>query len=130
MSSRNKWQNELGAAGRGGKTGLILTQVPSHQIGIVEILHAQSDDVDEFLYDLHELHRPRIDLDGIRKMRRHTEEMRGAFFDFTNPGVLAIAGRMEERGAQNKSEEKGRLGGGSQMHSGNKAWQKWRILRR
>lgn len=78
MSSRNKWQNELGAAGRGGKTGLILTQVPSHQIGIVEILHAQSDDVDEFLYDLHELHRPRIDLDRIKKMRRHTEEMRGA----------------------------------------------------
>lgn len=79
MSSRNKWQNELAAAGWGGKTELILTQVPSHQIGIVEILHAQSDDVDEFLYDLHELHRPRIDLDRIRKMRRHTEEMRGAF---------------------------------------------------
>ncbi len=49
------------------KSGLILTQVPSHQIGIVEILHAQSDDVDEFLYDLHELHRSGIDLDKIRK---------------------------------------------------------------
>ena len=30
-----------------------LTQVPSHQIGVVEILHSQSNDVDEFLYDLH-----------------------------------------------------------------------------
>lgn len=55
----------------GRKSGLILTQVPSHQIGIVEILHAQSNDVDEFLYDLHELHRPGIDLDRIKKMRRH-----------------------------------------------------------
>lgn len=51
---------------------LILTQVPSHQIGIVEILHGQADDVDEFLYDLHELHRSGIDLEGIKEMRRHT----------------------------------------------------------
>lgn len=55
----------------GRKSGLILTQVPSHQIGIVEILHAQSDDVDEFLYDLHELHCTRIDLYKIKQMRRH-----------------------------------------------------------
>lgn len=41
---------------------LTLTQVPSHQISIVEILHSQSNDVDEFLYDLHELHRSGIDL--------------------------------------------------------------------
>lgn len=40
----------------------VLTQVPGHQVGVVEILHAQSNDVDEFLDDLHELHRPRIDL--------------------------------------------------------------------
>lgn len=40
----------------------VLTQVPGHQVGVVEILHAQSDDVDEFFDDLHELHRPRIDL--------------------------------------------------------------------
>lgn len=40
----------------------LLTQVPGHQVGVVEILHAQSNDVDEFLDDLHELHRPGIDL--------------------------------------------------------------------
>lgn len=40
----------------------VLTQVPGHQVGIVEILHSQSNDVDEILDDLHELHRPRIDL--------------------------------------------------------------------
>ncbi len=51
------------------KSGLILTQVSCHQIGIVEILHAQPDDVDEFLYDLHELHRSRIDLNEIKKTR-------------------------------------------------------------
>lgn len=51
----------------GRKSGLNLTQVPSHQIGIVEILHAQSNDVDEFLYDLHELHCSGIDLDKIKK---------------------------------------------------------------
>ena len=41
----------------GGEEGVevvqFLTQVPRHQIGVVEILHSQSDDVDEFLYDLH-----------------------------------------------------------------------------
>lgn len=55
------------------KSGLILTQVPSHQIGIVEVLHAQSNDVDEFLYDLHELHCSRIYLNMIKKTRRHFE---------------------------------------------------------
>lgn len=45
-----------------GQRGTILTQVPSHQVGIVEVLHSQSNNVDEFLYDLHELHRSRIDL--------------------------------------------------------------------
>lgn len=44
------------------RTFPVLTQVPGHQVGIVEILHSQSDDVDKFLDDLHELHRPRIDL--------------------------------------------------------------------
>lgn len=44
-----------------------LTQVPSHQIGVVEILHAQSNDVDEFFYDLHELHSSGIDLDEINR---------------------------------------------------------------
>ncbi len=51
------------------KSGLNLTQVPSHQIGIVEILHAQSNDVDEFLYDLHELHCSGIYLDKIKKKK-------------------------------------------------------------
>lgn len=46
---------------------MLLTQVPGHQVGIVEILHAQSNDVDEFLDDLHELHRPRIYLNMGRK---------------------------------------------------------------
>lgn len=63
------------AAGLGRKSGLILTQVPRHQIGIVEILHAQSDDVDEFLNDLHELHCSRIDLDKIK-----TDEKRHSIF--------------------------------------------------
>ena len=65
----------------GRESGLILTQVPSHQIGIVEILHAQSDDVDEFLYDLHELHRSGIDLDKINKTRRHFRLHRGSSTD-------------------------------------------------
>lgn len=45
----------------------VLTQVPGHQVGIVEILHSQSNDVDEILDDLHELHRPRIDLNKWEK---------------------------------------------------------------
>lgn len=45
----------------------VLTQVPGHQVGVVEILHSQSNDVDEILDDLHELHRPRIDLDKWEK---------------------------------------------------------------
>lgn len=74
-------QVELAAPGR--KQALILTQVPSHQVGIVEILHGQSHNVDEFLDDLHELHRARIDLDGIREMRRHmARKMRGGIFFF------------------------------------------------
>lgn len=44
-----------------------LTQVPGHQVGIVEILHSQSNDVDKILDDLHELHCPRIDLDKGEK---------------------------------------------------------------
>lgn len=46
---------------------LVLTQVPGHQVGIVEILHSQSNDVDKILDDLHELHRPGIDLDKWEK---------------------------------------------------------------
>lgn len=46
---------------------LVLTQVPGHQVGIVEILHSQSNDVDKILDDLHELHCPRIDLDKWEK---------------------------------------------------------------
>lgn len=74
MSGRNKWQSECFGGGRrwrpqpGRKNWAgALTQVPSHQIGIVEILHAQAHDMDEFLYDLHELHRSGIDLDRIRQ---------------------------------------------------------------
>lgn len=45
----------------------VLTQVPGHQVGIVEILHSQSNDVNKILDDLHELHRSRIDLDKWEK---------------------------------------------------------------
>lgn len=55
---------------------MTLTQVPSHQIGIVEIFHAQSNDVDEFLYDLHELHCSRIDLDKKKKKDEKTLSVR------------------------------------------------------
>lgn len=51
---------------------VVLTQVPGHQVGIVEILHAQSNDVDEFLNDLHELHGPRIDLHKGKQERAKT----------------------------------------------------------
>lgn len=39
-----------------------LTQVPCHQVGIVEVFHSQPDDVDELFDDLHELHWPWVNL--------------------------------------------------------------------
>lgn len=69
MSGRNKCWNELSSGGLRGKAGWILTQVSCHQISIVEILHAQSNNVDELLYDLHELHCSRVDLHKIKKDR-------------------------------------------------------------
>lgn len=39
-----------------------LTQVPCHQVGIVEVFHSQPDDVDELFNDLHELHRSWVNL--------------------------------------------------------------------
>lgn len=72
----------------GGRQALILTQVPSHQVGIVEILHGQSHDVDEFLYDLHELHRSGIDLDGRREMGRHAALDFVSFFHSHKPASV------------------------------------------
>ena len=69
--AEKKRQNKQGQGVKWG--GFLLTQVPSHQIGVVEILHAQSNDVDEFLYDLHELHCSRIDLDKMRETQRHVQ---------------------------------------------------------
>lgn len=39
-----------------------LTQVPSHQVGVVEVFHSKAHNVDEVLDDLHEVHRARVDL--------------------------------------------------------------------
>lgn len=90
----------------GRKRGLILTQVPSHQIGIVEILHAQSNNVYEFLYDLHELHCSGIDLDKIKKMRRHL--IQHCCHDFTNAEVIVHTGRLEQLEYKIKMEKAGK----------------------
>lgn len=60
-------QQNVGIVCPSGINCPVLTQVPGHQVGIVEILHSQSNDVDEILDDLHELHRPRIDLNKWEK---------------------------------------------------------------
>lgn len=61
-----KWAQTLSAV---EQSRLILTQVASHQIGAVEILHAKSNNVDEFLYDLHQFHCSGVDLDKIKRTR-------------------------------------------------------------
>lgn len=71
----------------GSKSGLSLTQVPGHQIGIVEILHAQSNDVNEFLYDLHELHSSRVDLNKINENTKRHFQFQHCLHGFTNAAV-------------------------------------------
>lgn len=63
MSCRNKCCQQAQRLSAVRKSVSTLTQVTGHQIGIVEILHAQSDNVDELLYHLHELHCSGIDLE-------------------------------------------------------------------
>lgn len=89
-----------------------LTQVPSHQIGIVEILHAQSHDVDEFLYDLHELHCSRIDLDKIKKAKK----TRSIFYKHSSSQNHWMDGSME---CKIHVEEEGKQESSLQMHTRN-----------
>ena len=71
---------------------MILTQVSCHQIGIVEILHSQPNNVDKILYDLHELHCSRVDLGKIERKRGHKQR----FYYFINAAVMGVTGEMQE----------------------------------
>lgn len=88
----------------GRKRGSILTQVSGHQISIMEILHAQSNNVNEILDDLHELHCSRVDLEKIKRTKGHYQ----CFYYFLNVPVGLLGGKEENDRRRGEKIKKGK----------------------